>query len=62
MSKKDFEMVAAVLVDQKTDKLDEEFSLGAESMRQALARLLAREFAQANPRFDRDRFLKAAGA
>lgn len=59
MTKKHFERVAEILyrtLTQETDSGSE-----ARSVVRMIARDLADAFAEANPRFDRERFLKASG-
>lgn len=67
MTRKDYELIAAALAAANMDpgyaaQNTSAFNRGYDTGRKAAAQQLARYLADANPKFDSARFLKAAGA
>lgn len=63
-SKKTFEAIAAVFRQAKREidaTVDQNIALAMEGLRLSLAKNMAAALAQTNPKFDKSRFLKAAG-
>ena len=57
MTKKDYELIAGVL----RQEVKYEFNLTCQEVIISLVHNMAKHLEKANPRFDRDRFLKACG-
>jgi hypothetical protein len=57
MTRKHYEAIAQVLADARTP-----FNPGANQVRESIVEALARIMASDNPRFNRERFLRAAHA
>lgn len=60
MSRKHYELLAAALREARRDE-DFELEPGADGVATIICRHLADALASDNPRFDRERFLKACG-
>lgn len=58
MTRKDYELIAAAVAEANADMVDHPGRLAGAAQ---VARYLARELRGTNPRFDRDRFLRACG-
>lgn len=61
MTAKDFELIARTLNQVEVDEGDGDFTRGYACAVHDLAHDFASELAKTNPRFDRERFLKACG-
>lgn len=61
MTRKDYVMLAEVFAKQKSNAPPSQYVHGWDDARRVLAEELAATLAADNPRFDRARFLKAAG-
>lgn len=62
MTRKDYELIAACFADQMREaNIHDMYAEHAQAYLNALARDLAHEFANDNPRFDRNKFMEACG-
>lgn len=60
-TKQTFELVAAVIRENRPATTPTSYAKGREAAAQGIAESLADYFAETNPRFDRDQFMAATG-